>query len=154
MYLLRIKFCSVTAFTWMSVSDTPKSRLETINFPGPAVVRAAGLNSWNLQVMFLHCRIMINNRYIESQINDAQNWLFSNKPAHLPCLAVGCPWKRSCCHWVFMFLPTDLRTNQVNEVQKQAVLQTFVTGRSYVLAGSHNRGNPPTSYTSYTKDGQ
>ena len=45
----------------MSVSDTPKSRLETINFPGPAVVRAAGLNSWYLQV---HCRNMVNYTYI------------------------------------------------------------------------------------------
>ena len=35
----------------MSVSETPKSRLDTISFPGPAVVKAAGLNKslWKSQ---------------------------------------------------------------------------------------------------------
>ena len=77
-----------TSETWMSVSETPKSRLDTISFPGPAVVKAAGL---------------------KQSLWKSQHWQAMFEANYLPCLAPGWPWNRSCCHWEFMFLPTDLQ---------------------------------------------
>ena len=59
--------------TWMSVSETPKSRLETISFPGPAVVKAAGLN-FRLNIC-LHGYWLSSDGFKKRQTSTCQAWL-------------------------------------------------------------------------------
>ena len=70
----------------MSVSETPKSRLETISFPGPEVVKAAGL------IFFVNTFFQVLNL----QVHTCPAWLQVDPGSDHAAIASSCSSPQTC----------------------------------------------------------
>ena len=96
----------------------------------------------NLNVCFGNSKVQIGYHQLSRSGSCQGSWskkislkisaLASNVSSqYLPCLAPGWPWNRSCCHWEFMFLPTDLQKQH----HLQSNLKTFSCETFFGLGG-------------------